>query len=179
MIKKNSLVYLVTVDARSYYLNTSSNSIYFQTSIPAKAVDFSGFVPSAGLILLNLNSYLNPNSSSFSRIIYILLGVISLILLFEMLLSQKKTEDFKEFDINTLVFKGLFIDNLKTNIGVKLLLGLSMVPVTVTVMTSYLNTGNYSSYGIGLITFAGFYIAIIHCRLFQQFLSLRKITRKK
>lgn len=88
-------------------------------------------------------------------------------------------EDFKEFDINTLVFKGLFIDNLKTNIGVKLLLGLSMVPITVTVMTSYLNTGNYSSYGIGLITFGGFYGAIIHCRLFQQFLLLRKITRKK
>ena len=179
MIKKNSLVYLVTVDARSYYLNTSSNSIYVQTSIPAKVVDFSGFVPSASLILLNLNSYLNPNSSSFSRIIYILLGVISLFLLFEMLLSQKKTEDFKEFDINTLVFKGLFIDNLKTNIGVKLLLGLSMVPATVTVMTNYLNTGNYSSYGIGLITFGGFYLAIIHCRLLKQFLLLRKITRKK
>ena len=49
-----------------------------------------------------------------------------------------------------------------------------MVPITVTVMTSYLNTGNYSSYGIGLITFGGFYGAII-----QQFLLLRKITRKK
>lgn len=179
MIKKNSLVYLVTVDARSYYLNTSSNSIYVQTSIPAKAVDFSGFVPSASLILLNLNSYLNPNSSSFSRIIYILLGLILLILLFEMLLNQKKTEDFKEFDINTLVFKELFIGHLKTNIGVKLLLGLSMVPATVTVLTNYLNTGNYSSYGIGLITFGGFYLAIIHCRLLKQFLLLRKITRKK
>lgn len=179
MIKKNSLVYLVSLDARDYYLDTRSSGIYVQTAIPAKAVDFTSFVPMASLILLNLNSYLNPNTNSFSRIIYILLGVISLILLFEMLLNQKKTEDFKEFDINTLVFKGLFIDNLKTNIGVKLLLGLSMVPVTVTVMTSYLNTGNYSSYGIGLITFAGFYIAIIHCRLFQQFLLLRKITRKK
>ena len=179
MIKKDSLVYLVPLDARDYYLDTRSNDIYVQTAIPAKVVDFTRFVPKASFILLNFNSYLNPNSSSFSRIIYILLGVISLILLFEMLLSQKKTEDFKEFDINTLVFKGLFIDNLKTNIGVKLLLGLSMVPVTVTVMTSYLNTGNYSSYGIGLITFGGFYGAIIHCRLFQQFLLLRKITRKK
>ena len=54
-----------------------------------------------------------------------------------------------------------------------------MVPITVTVVTNYFHTGNYSSYGIGLITFAGFYIAIIHCRLFQQFLLLRKITRKK
>ena len=54
-----------------------------------------------------------------------------------------------------------------------------MVPITVTVVTNYLNTGNYSSYGIGLITFAGFYIDIIHCRLFQQFLLLRKIIRKK
>ena len=102
-----------------------------------------------------------------------------LILLFEMLLNQKKTEDFKEFDINTLVFKELFIGHLKTNIGVKLLLGLSMVPATVTVLTNYLNTGNYSSYGIGLITFGGFYLAIIHCRLLKQFLLLRKITRKK
>ena len=133
----------------------------------------------ASLFLLNLNSYLNPNSSSFSRIIYILLALILMILLFEMLLNQKKTEDFKEFDINTLVFKELFIGHLKTNIGVKLLLGLSMVPVTVTVLTNYLNTGNYSSYGIGLITFGGFYLAIIHCRLLKQFLLLRKITRKK
>lgn len=54
-----------------------------------------------------------------------------------------------------------------------------MVPATVTAVTDYLNIGNYSSYGIGLITFAGFYIAIIHCRLFRQFLLLRKITRKK
>ena len=60
MIKKDSLVYLVTVDERSYYLDTSSNGIFVQTSIPSKAVDFSSFVPSAGLILLNLNSYLNP-----------------------------------------------------------------------------------------------------------------------
>lgn len=179
MIKKDSLVYLVSLDARDYYLDMRSNGIYVLTAIPAKAVDFTSFVPMASLILLNLNSYLNPNTNRFSRIIYILLGVISLILLFEMLLSQKKTEDFKEFDINTLVFKGLFIDNLKTNIGVKFLLGLSMVPVTVTVMTSYLNTGNYSSYGIGLITFGGFYLAIIHCRLLKQFLLLRKITRKK
>lgn len=179
MIKKDSLVYLVTVDARSYYLDTSSNGIYVQTSIPSKAVDFSSLVPSAGLILLNLNSYLNPNSSSFSRIIYILLGFVSMILLFEILLKQKKTGDFKKFDINTLVFKELFIDNLKRNIGVKFLLGLSMVPITVTVMRSYFNTGNYSSYGIGLICFAGFYIAIIHCRLLKQFLLLKKITSKK
>ena len=54
-----------------------------------------------------------------------------------------------------------------------------MVPITVTVMRSYFNTGNYSSYGIGLICFAGFYIAIIHCRLFQQFLLLKKIMHKK
>lgn len=54
-----------------------------------------------------------------------------------------------------------------------------MIPATVTVLTDYFHTGNYSSYGIGLITFAGFYIAIIHCRLFRQFLLLRKITRKK
>lgn len=177
-MKRNSLVYLLTVDARSYYLDTSSNGIYVQTSIPSKAVDFSSLVPSAGLILLNLNSYLNPNSSSFSRIIYILLGFISIILLFEILLKQKKTRDFKIFDINTLVFKELFIDNLKRNIGVKFLLGLSMVPITVTVMRSYFNTGNYSSYGIGLICFAGFYIAIIHCRLLKQFLLLKKITSK-
>ena len=178
-MKINLLVYLLTVDARSYYLDTSSNGIYVQTSIPSKAVDFSSLVPSAGLILLNLNSYLNPNSSSFSRIIYILLGFVSIILLFEILLKQKKTGDFKIFDINTLVFKELFIDNLKRNIGIKFLLGLSMVPITVTVMRSYFNTGNYSSYGIGLICFAGFYIAIIHCRLFQQFLLLKKIMHKK
>lgn len=179
MIKRNSLVYLVTVDARGHYLDTSSNGIYVQTSIPSKAVDFSSFVPSAGLILLNINSYLNPNSSSISRIIYILLGFVSIILLFEILLKQKKTKDLKEFDINTLVFKELFIDNLKTNIGVKFLLGLSIVPITVTVLKSYFNTGNYSSYGIGLLCFAGFYLAIIHCRLLKQFLLLRKITRKK
>ena len=163
MIKLNSLVYLVSLDARDYYLDTRSNDIYVQTAIPSKAVDFTSFVPMASLFLLNLNSYLHPNSSSLSRIIYILLALILMILLFEMLLNQKKTEDFKEFDINTLVFKELFIGHLKTNIGVKLLLGLSMVPVTVTVLTNYLNTGNYSSYGIGLI----------------QFLLLRKITRKK
>lgn len=179
MIKKNSLVYLVTLDERNYYLNTSSNGIYVQTSIPSKAVDFTSFVPLASLILLNLNSYLNPNSSSFSRMIYILLGLILMVLLFEMLLNQKKTEDFKEFDINTLVFQGLFIDHLKTNIGVKLLLGLSMVPLCVTVLTNYLNTGNYSSYGIGLISFGGFYGAVIHCRLFRQFLLLKKIIQKK
>lgn len=179
MIKKDSLVYLVTVDERSYYLDTSSNGIFVQTSIPSKAVDFSSFVPSAGLILLNLNSYLNPNSNSFSRIFYIILGFVSIILLFELLLSQKKTADFKEFDINTLVFKELFIDQLKTNIGVKLLLGLSMVPATVTVVTNYLNKGDYSSFGISLICFAGFYGANIHCGLFKQFLLLRKITRKK
>lgn len=179
MIKLNSLVYLVSLDARDYYLDTRSNDIYVQTAIPSKAVDFTSFVPMASLFLLNLNSYLNPNSSSFSRIIYILLALILMILLFEILLNQKKTEDFKEFDINTLVFKELFIGHLKTNIGVKLLLGLSMVPVTVTVLTNYLNTGNYSSYGIGLITFGGFYLAIIHCRLLKQFLLLRKITRKK
>ena len=167
MIKLNSLVYLVSLDARDYYLDTRSNDIYVQTAIPSKAVDFTSFVPMASLFLLNLNSYLHPNSS------------ILMILLFEMLLNQKKTEDFKEFDINTLVFKELFIGHLKTNIGVKLLLGLSMVPVTVTVLTNYLNTGNYSSYGIGLITFGGFYLAIIHCRLLKQFLLLRKITRKK
>ena len=177
MIKLNSLVYLVSLDARDDYLDTRSNDIYVQTAIPSKAVDFTSFVPMASLFLLNLNSYLHPNSSSLSRIIYILLALILMILLFEMLLNQKKTEDFKEFDINTLVFKELFIGHLKTNIGVKLLLGLSMVPVTV--LTNYLNTGNYSSYGIGLITFGGFYLAIIHCRLLKQFLLLRKITRKK
>lgn len=179
MIKLNSLVYLVSLDARDYYLDTSSNDIYVQTAIPSKAVDFTSFVPMASLILLNLNSYLTPNSSSFSRIIYILLGLILLILLFEMLLNQKKSENFKEFDINTLVFKELFIGHLKTNIGVKFLLGLSMVPITITVMKNYLNTGNYSSYGIGLITFGGFYLAIIHCRLFRQFILLRKIAHKK
>ena len=90
MIKKNSLVYLVTVDAMDYYLDTRSSGIYVQTAIPAKAVDFTNFVPMASLILLNLNSYLNPNTNSFSRIMYILLGVVSLILLFEMLLNQKR-----------------------------------------------------------------------------------------
>ena len=85
----------MTVDARDYYLDTRSSGIYVQTAIPAKAVDFTNFVPMASLILLNLNSYLNPNSSSFSRIIYILLGVISLILLFEMLLSQKRWKILK------------------------------------------------------------------------------------
>lgn len=179
MIKKDSLVFLVSLDARDYYLDTRSNDIYVQTAIPSKAVDFTSFVPMASLILLNLNSYLHPNSSSFSRSIYILLVFISIILLFEILLKQKKTKDFKIFDINTLVFKEIFIDNLKTNIGVKFLLGLSMVPITVTVLKSYFNTGNYSSYGIGLLCFAGFYLAIIHCRLLKQFLLLRKITRKK